>query len=166
MQVRKLALTLGISLTEAEALMRKYMDTYPAVERFFSETQEFLNKHLYVLTILGRRRSLPEARSPNEFERWRAGRQAANFQIQGSAAECAKMAMIQLYDNGFDTRLGWNVLAQIHDELITEGPEDTKEEAMRMLKCCMEDPFRKLNHKMRVKLKAEPTLAQSWYEAK
>lgn len=85
---------------------------------------------------------------------------------KNSAAECAKMAMIRLHNEGFSTMLGWYVLAQIHDELITEGPEETKDQAMRMLKECMEDPFRDLGHKLRVKLKAEPTLAHSWYEAK
>lgn len=165
MQVRKLALTLDISAEEAEALMAKYMATYPAVGRFFEGTQAFLSEKLFVTSMLGRYRTLPEVRSPNKFEAWRAGRQAANFQIQGSAAECAKMAMVRLYEEGFH-RLGWFILAQIHDEIITEGPEETAKEAAAMLKACMEDPFASLGFRMSTPLKADPTIADTWYEAK
>lgn len=163
MKDRKLSKQLGISLKEAQDLIARYMATYPAVSRFFLEVQQDLERDGCVYTMLGRVRSLPEIGSPVDFERWRAGRQGANTVIQGSAAECAKMAMLRLYEEKLPERTGWFVLSQIHDEIITEGPEETAEEAMQILQQCMENP---LWVPLRVKLKASPTIANSWQDAK
>jgi DNA polymerase-1 len=163
MKSNKLAYNLDISKGEAEKLMARYMATYPAVGHFFKETQDFLETHGYVTSALGRIRSLPEIGSPNQWERFRAGRQAANFIIQGSAAECAKMAMLRMYEEKMPERTGWFILSQIHDEIITEGPKETATEAMQILQQCMERPFWA---PLRVPLKASPKVARSWHEAK
>lgn len=163
---KKLAHTLEIPVPEAVAFMKKYMATYPAVDRYFNETQNTLEQYGCVYTLLGRVRSLPEIASPNPFHRWRAGRQAGNFQIQGSAAECAKLAMIELYERGFTEETGWIINSQIHDEIITEGPEETSAEASRLLQTCMEDPFRRFGLRLKVQLKAQPTVADTWQDAK
>lgn len=159
----KLAKTLKITKDEARDLRLKYMATYPAVSEFFEETQRTLEEYGCVFTMLGRVRSLPEIASPNDFERWRAGRQAANAIIQGSAAECAKMAMNRLFYGDFTARTGWFVLSQIHDEIITEGPEETAEEAVAILRECMQNP---LWTPLRVPLKAAPSIVNSWQDAK
>lgn len=38
------------------------------------------------------------------------------------------MAMIKLWKSEVLRNLGWKLLLQIHDEVIMEGPKETKEE--------------------------------------
>jgi len=163
MKETKLALALGITPEEAVKLTEQYMARYPAVKQFFNETQRHLELHGCVYTMCGRRRSLPEIGSPLEFERWRAGRQAANFVIQGSAAECARGAMNRLFYEGAGSKYGYSLLSQVHDELIGEVPEETAEQAAEMVKECMGRP---LMRPTRVPLRGSPTIARSWHEAK
>lgn len=85
---------------------------------------------------------------------------------KNSAAECAKLAMIELYERGFTEETGWIINSQIHDEIITEGPEETSAEASRLLQTCMEDPFRRFGLRLKVQLKAQPTVADTWQDAK
>jgi DNA polymerase I len=163
MKAKKLAANLDISVQEAEALMERYMATYPAVMQFFDETNRDLYVNQYVCSMMGRMRRLPEIRSPRPYEQWRAGRQGANFIIQGSAAECAKMAMLRLHESDLMARTGYMLLLQVHDELMIEGPEETAEEACKIMRECMEHP---LWGPLLVPLKASPTVADSWQDAK
>lgn len=37
--------------------------------------------------------------------------------------------------------LGWKLLLQIHDEVILEGPKESRDAAMAEVRHCMENPF-------------------------
>uniref|UniRef100_A0A8D0HE86 DNA polymerase nu n=1 Tax=Sphenodon punctatus TaxID=8508 RepID=A0A8D0HE86_SPHPU len=75
----------------------------------------------YVVSIMGRRRSLPNINVQDYRLRTQAERQAINFVVQGSAADLCKLAMIDIFTSvatspGLTARL----IAQIHDELLFE----------------------------------------------
>jgi DNA polymerase-1 len=57
-----------------------------------------------------------------------ARRASINTPIQGSAADIVMMAMIRLYRSDVLKRLGWRLLLQIHDEVILEGPVESRDE--------------------------------------
>jgi len=165
MKAKKLANSLGISVEEAETLMAKYMDKWVAVRRYFEETEKSLTEDGYVYTYLGRRRFLPDIKSPRDYQRFRAGRQGANSVIQGTAAEIAKCAMLRLF---YDKRLqsiGWQMLSQIHDELVCEGPEETKDEAKAIVKEAMEHPFAP-DLEFGAPLSGSPAVGPNWYACK
>ncbi len=163
MKAQKLANNLGITVEEAQALMDKYMAKWKAVDRFFRQTQSNLEESGYGYAFLGKRRYLPAVRSPKAYERFRAGRQAANFIIQSSAAEIAKMAMNRLYYEGELASIGWRMLSQIHDELLCEGPAETVEEAKAIIKDAMENPF---STPFPAPLQASPASGDSWLNCK
>lgn len=50
-------------------------------------------------------------------------------------------SMVKIAKNKRLKELGWSLLLQIHDELILEGPEDTAEEALQLVKDNMEHPL-------------------------
>lgn len=51
------------------------------------------------------------------------------------------MAMLKLWKSDVLRRLGWKLLLQIHDEVILEGPKESRDEAMREVRAIMEQPF-------------------------
>lgn len=55
-------------------------------------------KHLYIETLKGRRRYLPEINDTNWATRSHAERQAVNSICQGSAADLVKVSMIDLHE--------------------------------------------------------------------
>lgn len=147
MKAGKLAGRLGCTKIEAQAKIDKYMATYPAVTRFYDDAINDARKTGYSFTLLGRRRFLPEIISQNEMERWQAERQAVNTVIQGTAADAAKMAMVNIFESGLLEEFGAKMRSQIHDELIHTCPRGTvgdlkgNRKAMFAIKEMMEHPF-------------------------
>jgi DNA polymerase-1 len=70
-------------------------------------------------------------------------RRAINTPIQGGAADIVIAAMVNIHKNEELRRLGWKLLLQIHDELILEGPEESSERAMAIVKEMRSHPFEK-----------------------
>lgn len=163
MKEKLLARNLCCTVDEAVVLMGKYMDRYPAVKQFYREAIEETRKTGYAFSLLGRRRFLPEIVSESEYDRFRAERQAVNLQIQGTAADAAKMAMILIDEAQLDKRLGCDMLLQVHDELIFECPEETSKEAFEEIKEWMSHPF---HTDLAVPLDVEGSIAKDWASAK
>lgn len=141
MKENKLARQLGVTTEEAIEMIDAYMATYPAVKQFYAEAIEETQKTGYAHTLLGRRRYLPEIHALSELDRWGAERKAVNTQIQGTAADACRLAMIHCYNSGLDKQFGCNMLLQVHDELVFECPDEHLEEAKEIIKDCMEHPF-------------------------
>ena len=62
--------------------------------------------------------------------------------------------------------LGWKLLLQIHDEVILEGPKESKELAMVEVRACMEYPYDDVLAPLKVHLDVDAKCADSWYKAK
>uniref|UniRef100_A0A8C6KZX0 Polymerase (DNA directed) nu n=1 Tax=Nothobranchius furzeri TaxID=105023 RepID=A0A8C6KZX0_NOTFU len=112
---------LGVSAEQASRFQDSFLQTYRGVQAFIQRTIQQSHKQGYVVSIMGRRRNLPNIHSPDWAVRMQAERQAVNFVVQGSAADLCKMAMITIFDmvsssDMFSARL----LAQLHDELLYE----------------------------------------------
>ena len=118
-----LADRLQIEREEAATYIERYFERFPAVRRFIDATIEQAENDGHVRTLMGRRRNIPELRSSNPQRRSLGERLAVNTVIQGTAADIIKLAMVRctraLADAGLETQL----VLQIHDELLFEGPE-------------------------------------------
>ena len=68
-----------------------------------------------------------------------ATRQCLNAQVQGSAADMTKIALLNLQYNERWNQIGGRVLTPVHDEIICEVPVDFYVEGSYILKKCMED---------------------------
>ena len=80
-------------------------------------------------TLMGRRRNIPELRSGNPQRRGLGERLAVNTVIQGTAADIIKVAMVRCHRALADAGLETELVLQIHDELLFEGPEGEMEAA-------------------------------------
>lgn len=141
MKEKKLARSLHISEDEAKAIIERYLDTYPAIRGFYASAIADAQQTGYSTTLLGRRRVHKAINSYNTMDRWSEERKAVNNNIQGTAADAVRLAMINLSRANLDKKYGCMMLLQIHDELMFECPEETADEAMKEIKQIMEHPF-------------------------
>jgi DNA polymerase I len=125
---------------EAEAFIKAYFEAYPSVAIWREQTVAESRARGYSETLLGRRRYIPDLRSPDHNRRMAAERIAMNMPIQGTAADIIKTAMnsidVELAERRAKGHLARMVL-QIHDELIFELPkaelDDVRDIAHRLM---------------------------------
>ncbi|XP_073985766.1 DNA polymerase theta isoform X3 [Rhodnius prolixus] len=163
---------LGVSTAEAAELAAKFRLRYPGVGRFIEQTVEECRKVGYVNTLTGRYRRLPHINSSKTAERLQAERQAVNSQIQGSAADIAKKAMVniekrltQVFPNRTNVLQkggeAAHLVLQLHDELLYEVAENNVHMMSRIVKEEMENTFH-LNVPLTVVVK----IGKSWGQLK
>lgn len=119
----KLAARLSILLFEAKDFIAKYFARYPGIRRFKNQCARHAYDQGYVETVLGRKRRLPDAKSPNSIKSSAADREAVNAPIQGSVADMVKLTMIKHNKYIVGERLPYKLLLNIHDEIIYEVPK-------------------------------------------
>jgi DNA polymerase I len=123
-----LAQRLGIETAEAAEILASYFAGFPLVRDFMDRSVGEARSRGHTVTLLGRRRPLPDLNSPNRGLRMAAERQAMNAGIQGLAADLFKLALVRLdaalEDGGFKSRL----VLQVHDEVILEVPTGSQSE--------------------------------------
>jgi DNA polymerase-1 len=128
-----LADRLNIEQEEAASYIDRYFERFPAVKRYIEETVEFARKEGYVVTLLGRRRPIPELRSGRPQVRGQGERLAVNMPIQGTSADIIKIAMVRCQKELDDSDLETRLVLQIHDELLFEGPAGEMDAASELV---------------------------------
>jgi DNA polymerase I len=129
---------LGISREEAQRHMDVYFKQYPRVREYMEQARQLAARQGYVTTLLGRRVQVADIRSPNQFRRQAAERQAINAPLQGTAADIIKLAMICIDDWIREAKTQARMIMQVHDELIFEVPNAELETVSREVRRCME----------------------------
>jgi DNA polymerase-1 len=128
-----LADRLNIPREEAKEFIDAYLERFPRVAAFMTDTVEQAKEEGHVTTMWGRRRQIPELKARNYQVRTLGERLAVNTIIQGTAADIIKLAMVRchraLEQRGLRTRL----ILTIHDELLFEGPPDEAEAASELI---------------------------------
>ena len=151
----------GVSRKEAADFITKYFEKYPGVKRFMDESASEGAENGYAVTLMGRRRYLPELQSPKAQIREFGKRAAMNTPVQGTAADIIKLAMVrtdrELRKQGYRSRL----ILQVHDELLLECPPEEAEKAAELLKRTMEEVT-----ELKVPLLAEVHTGNTWAETK
>ncbi len=125
---------LGITTSEAQALMDDYFETFGGVQAYLRGVVDEARSTGFTATILGRRRYLPDLISDNRQRREMAERMALNAPIQGSAADIIKVAMLGVQRALSEAALSSRLLLQVHDELVLEiaaGELDQVEKIVR-----------------------------------
>jgi DNA polymerase I len=115
---------LGIGADAAKGFIDAYFLRYPGVHEYMQSQIEFAVKNGYVLTMVNRRRYIPEILSENQNIRQFAQRTAINTPIQGTAADMIKIAMIHIHEKLKMKNLKSKMIMQVHDELVFDIPEE------------------------------------------
>ena len=156
----KIARQIGCSITEARELLSNFSSKFSAVNSYRSKILGATKANVppHVVTVLGRKRYLPEILSRDPFVRSSAERQAFNTRIQGSAADIIKLAMVRAHKALPE---GAKLILTVHDELVTLTPEDKVEETVTAIRESMEGI-----NLLDVPLIADITVVDRWGEAK
>ncbi len=124
---------LSIGQKEAKEYIEKYFETYPQVKRYIDSLVESAKEKGYARTFFGRRRPVPELKSPKFMVRSFGERVAMNAPIQGTAADIIKIAMIRVHDAIRNRNLRSRLILQVHDELLVETHEEEIETVHEIL---------------------------------
>jgi DNA polymerase-1 len=120
-----LAQRLEISRDDAARFIFAYFARYPRVEEYQARLLEKCRREGFVGTILGRVRAFDRnaIRANSTFaSRNQAEREAINMEVQGSAADLMKLAMLNVYRRLRREGLRSRMLLSVHDELVLEAP--------------------------------------------
>lgn len=150
---------IGVSVAEAKQYIDAYLAKYSGVDAFMKNTVKSAEKNLYVETMFGRRRYIPDINASNKIVQAAAKRIAMNTPIQGTAADIIKLAMIRVYHRLKKERLPARLILQVHDELIVEAEEQAAEETAKLLKEEMENCV-----KLTVPLTADVKTGKTWFD--
>lgn len=153
----------GTDLTpkQAKEFIDQYFELYPEIKEFMDYTVEFAKDKGYVVTLLNRRRYIPELKSPVYMQREFGKRTAMNAPIQGSAADIIKIAMIRIDQEISKRKLKCKMVFQVHDELVFDCPLDEIE----LVKEIVFDEM-KYAVKLSVPLDVDYGIGNNWKEIK
>ena len=150
---------IGVSVAEAKRYIEAYLAKYSGVDAFMKNTVSAAKKNLYVETMFGRRRYIPDINASNKLVQAAAQRIAMNTPIQGTAADIIKSAMIRVYNRLNRERLPARLILQVHDELIVEVREEFAQKTAEILKEEMEGCA-----KLAVPLTADVKIGRTWFD--
>jgi DNA polymerase-1 len=162
------AFGLGARLEMAKEEAEKFIDAYFArYSKVLDYQQNLLKRCLrlgYVSTILGRRRMIRGIRSWSSYKgRNQPEREAINMEIQGSAADLVKVAMLSIYRRLKREERKARMLLQIHDELVFETPPEELTEVASLVREEMTDA---LSDRLTVPLKVDVAAGANWLDVK
>jgi len=129
---------LGIESKVAQKYIDDYFRKYTGVQAYIDKSLKEARQKGYVMTLLHRRRYLPDIDSPAVVVRQAAERMAVNTPLQGTAADIIKIAMIRIQNRIEEFGLSTKMIMQVHDELVFEVPEEELQKAISMIQDEME----------------------------
>lgn len=122
---------IGVSVAEAQALLDKFLDSYPGIRDGIALCEDQIKLYKYVTSSSGRRR---------RFEGFSNGalRQAFNFKVQGLSSDMLRLAMVNIR-NLILEHPEWDakIVLTVHDEVVIEIKDDCVEEAKPLVNIAM-----------------------------
>jgi len=129
-----LAGRLDVTPDEAQAMINRYFERFPGINRYIADTLNAAKEKGYTTTLFGRKTHFPRLKSPNPNERAGSERAAINAPIQGTSADIIKRAMARMGPALAEAGLpNVRMLMQVHDELVFELPEGDVERARAVI---------------------------------
>ena len=147
---------------EAEEFIDAYFARYPKVLEYQQNLLANVRKTGEIQTLLGRKRRLDPAgisAQPRYQNRGQAEREAINYEIQGSAADLMKRAMLAVSRKLVAQKLHARMLLTVHDELVFEAPP---KEVKAVAKLAREEMTAAI--KLDVPLKVDVAAGPNWLD--
>lgn len=133
-----LAGRLDVTPDEAQAMINRYFERFPGINRYIADTLNLAKERGYTTTLFGRKTHFPRLKSSNPNERAGSERAAINAPIQGTSADIIKRAMARMGPALLEAGLpNVRMLLQVHDELVFELPEGDVEAAKPVIQRVM-----------------------------
>lgn len=133
---------LGISGSEAQDFIDRYFLRYPRVKEFMDQSIQHCEREGFSVTLLGRRRYIPDINSRNNGARQFAQRQAINTPVQGTAADLMKLAMIDIDRELTRQNLQSAMIITVHDELVFDAFKKEENSLVDLVRNKMENALK------------------------
>ena len=157
-----LAGRMGTTADEAQALIDRYFDRFPGINRYIAETLEQVRDTGFTQTLFGRKTHFTRIKSTNQAERQGSERAAINAPIQGTSADIIKRAMVRMTPALVAAGLPQvRMLLTVHDELVFELPEGQVAAASSVIRDIMANAAAPLV-RLDVPLDVEIGIGKSW----
>ena len=157
---------LGISKQEALGYIDSYYKGFKGLAQFMKNQQRDARNQLYLKTILGHKRHIPGINSEDFRLKGYAERTANNSPIQGSGADTAIVAQIDVCNDPVMKACNFRLIAQIHDELVGYCDKKYEEVCKARLKYLMEVCLEKRGIKMQIPFISNVDSGTTYSEAK
>ncbi len=159
MGARSFAESSGFSREKAKQFIEEYFRRFSSLRAFLDGLKEFAHANGYVETIFGRRRPMPELKSPYILIRLEGERMAINMPLQGTAADILKIAMNKISEKilASASRDEIRPILQVHDELIFEIKKGSEKKYVDKIKDVMEGAA-----ELKVPLVVDEKIADNW----
>ena len=130
----KLSQQIGRSVKYCRTIFKAYEDAFPKVFKWIKRVHKFIRENGYAVSIFGRRRHLPNVKSPIRKYQFRALRQGMNFVIQSSALDLMLHSIRRLYKYREATGIDFDILATVHDSVEVQCAHKDMEKVATLLK--------------------------------
>jgi DNA polymerase I-like protein with 3'-5' exonuclease and polymerase domains len=132
----KIAETASVSPNEAKQFIAKYFREAYALKSYIEDSNSQIENNAFIYSFFGRKRRLPESRSPNPGVAKHAIRSGVNFLVQSVASDINILGLIDLIkwidEAGYqDVILPFTV---VHDSIVAEVREDLVDLYIEMTK--------------------------------
>jgi DNA polymerase-1 len=157
---------LGMSRDEAAKFIDEYFARYPKAREYQDRLLKNCRANGYVSTILGRRRHFDRdaVRANSTYQQRNAAeREAINMEVQGSAADLIKLAMLHVYHRLQREGRRARLLLQIHDELVFETPPEELQPLAELVREEMTTPVARAL-KLEVPLRVDLACGPNWLD--
>ncbi len=154
---QRFALMTGVSVKEAENMMRRYFGTYSKLDSYLREAGQNVVKNQLARTATGRmlRLRIPE----NDYKAIAsAKRYGVNMPIQGTSADILKRAL-RLLHNGISGTSA-KLVNIVHDEIVVEADVNEAENIALILEKAMVTAGNEIVKK--VPIKVDVKIADEW----
>lgn len=170
MGVNALRENLGTDRADALAFYDNYFIQFPKIAGYLETVKQNAYKDGYTETLFGRRRYFPGLKSKMPFVRAMAERMAINAPLQGTAADCIKIAIrdadIALRNENLLDHA--HLILQVHDELVYEVEDSVVSQVSVLVENAMKNvlPREFLKERTPVPLEVHVEKGKNWGELK
>ena len=129
-----------ITSNQSKQFIQKYFNEAKALKRFIDSSNKQIETSAYIYSFFGRKRRLPEAKSPNRGVAQHAIRSGVNFLVQSVASDINIMGVIDLVkwieDNDYLEDI--KPFTVVHDSIVSEVREDLVDEYIKNARECIQ----------------------------
>ena len=134
----KLSQEIGRSMGYCKSIFKAYQDSFPNVFKWITFVHKFVKENEYAVSLFGRRRHLPNVKSPKRKYQYRALRQGMNFVIQSSASDLMLHSILRLQNSLDKSGLDAQILATVHDSVEVQCARKDLKKAAALIKFALE----------------------------
>ena len=164
----KIAEQANMSERQAIKFIAQYFEVFPGLKKWIQQQKAFAEKNLYVQSLFGRIRKLPNAGSRNEGQREAALRRAINSPIQSDASDLTLHALTRIHKylrefNHSDPSKPSKLRGSVHDSILLTVHDNDLSEILSHIKFkILEAPTLTFIKERDILLRADVAIGKNW----